>query len=325
MTLNNAGPPQEATRVTDWLRPQRILAGPGRVIGTLAVLTIIAYHVAWAASDRPYLSSGLLALGIALATLLALLLLARIKGLVTVRGSVYYFLSLAGAGGVILGLTMIIDGPATGLGVDRTGLIGTITLIAGVFTLAAGMFLRPASTALKRQINQDFATQKVVIADGDAIIRRSRGDFGAGRVERLVDACKAHTKSDDLHYVAYYVDGRCVFYLDVFDHDQVNERFFSEATPEQRRTEYLRMALHLDEWLPDVNHNFDAIDSGILIRVVLDVERGALYYYRVDARRFLIGVTLDQSTVQKADTVMTKLTREMQVLLGHRKNPDFDE
>jgi hypothetical protein len=325
LTLTDSGPTHEPARVTDWLRPQRIFAGSGRVAAMLVLLTAIAYHVAWAVSGRPYVSADLIVLSSALAVVVVVALLARVKGgLVTIRGAVYYFQSLVGIAGVTLGLTMVVYGNEPGLGLGRTGMVGTMVLVGGVLTFAAGVFLRPARPALSRRVPQDFATQKLVLSDGDAIVRRSRGDFGAGRIERLVDLCTNHVKNDDLHYVAYYVDGRCAFYVDVFDHHAI-ESYFTEVTQDRRREEYLRLAIHLNEWLPGMNHSFDGIDSGVLIRVVLDVERGAFYYYKVDSRRFVIGVTLDQSVVHKADSVMTKLAREVQVLLGHRTNPDFND
>jgi hypothetical protein len=323
VTLYDSGTPQEPARVTDWLRPRRIFAGTTRAVGVLVLLTIVAYHLAWWFSGRRYLSADLLVLAGAVALVVVLALLTRVKGgLVTVRGALYYFLALAGAAAGVLGVSMI--GRAPQASPSGSGVVGTLVLIGGVFTFAAGMFLRPARTGLSRQVPHDFATQQIKIAESDGLVRRSRSDFGAGRIERLVELCKGHIKTDDLHYVAYYVDGKCAFYLDVFDSHQL-EAYFTEVTPDRRREEYLRLSVHLDGWLRDLNRSFEDIDSGVLIRLVLDVERGALYYYKVDGRRFLVGVTLDQSVVHKADSAMTKLTREAQVLLGHRNNPDFND
>jgi hypothetical protein len=108
--------------------------------------------------------------------------------------------------------------------------------------------------------------------------------------------------------------------------DSTLETFFSDdRLVEERRSEYLRMAATLKDWVPAMDTNFERIDSGYLIRVVLDVQRGALYYFRIDARRFLIGVTVDQSVVLKADAAMVQLTQDLQVLLGHRKDTDFNQ
>jgi hypothetical protein len=55
------------------------------------------------------------------------------------------------------------------------------------------------------------------------------------------------------------------------------------------------------------------LDGGILIRTVLDVEQGALYYYRIDRNGYLTGITMDRSRVLVTDEKLRRLTNE----IGH--------
>lgn len=324
----NTATTQEPDRVTGWLRPDRMLDRPRRWVVLLTVLTVVAYHFVWALTNRPYVSPALIALGTGLVLLVLLMLLTSVKGgVVKPQGVASYFMVAIGIGGTVLGCVLLASSRAAEpFDAAARELIGALALMAGVFVGTAGVFLRPPKTGLSRFVeNHDFATESIQLSDGDGLLRRSRTAFGAGRIDRLVDACRSHVKADDLHYVALYVDDVCAFYLDAFPHHAVQVYFTDEQHEERRRDAYLQVAAYLRELLPDMNTAFEGIDSGILIRVVLDVERGAVYYYRIDSRRFLIGVTLNQSVVHKADSVMTRLTQEIQVLLGHRKNTDFND
>lgn len=49
------------------------------------------------------------------------------------------------------------------------------------------------------------------------------------------------------------------------------------------------------------------LEGGILIRTVLDVEQGALYYYWIDRNVYLTGLTMDQSKVLVADEKLRTL------------------
>lgn len=52
-----------------------------------------------------------------------------------------------------------------------------------------------------------------------------------------------------------------------------------------------------------LNSHFEDIEGGILIRTVLDVEKGALYYYWVTPRDFLIGVSHPSRRLQQVSVV----------------------
>jgi hypothetical protein len=156
---------------------------------------------------------------------------------------------------------------------------------------------------------------------GNAQVRTFRG-FGGRGIDRILAAAESQVSTEDLHYVAYHVDGLCQFSVDVLDHPDIPAD--EKVRGDQRRAQYLRHGLKLDRLMDGLNQEFRSIDSGSLLRVVLDVERGALYYFWVDDARFLIGVTMDQSQVHKADAKMVQLVDAIRPLLGHKRIEDLN-
>jgi hypothetical protein len=63
-----------------------------------------------------------------------------------------------------------------------------------------------------------------------------------------------------------------------------------------------------------LNVYFDHLDSGILIRTVLDVEQGSLSYYYIDKGIYLVGVTMDQSKVLEVDERLRVLVNRIGLL-----------
>lgn len=202
-----------------------------------------------------------------------------------------------------------------------TDVVGTVSFFAGLFVVLAAVYLR-GEAIRSGPSPRPVSEQRFKLAGADALLRRYRG-FSPGATDRIVDICRPMVAVADLHYVAYFVDHSCRFYLDVLD-DAAIQGYFDMATPEQRRDRYVAHGRYLDQLLTGLNRSFLDIDSGILIRVVLDVERGALYYYWVDDRRFLIGVTLNQAMVDKADRKMVHVVDGVREALGHRKIGDLE-
>lgn len=132
--------------------------------------------------------------------------------------------------------------------------------------------------------------------------------------------------TEDLHYVAYYVDGQPVLALDLLDHPDL-ERYFDVIEPYQRREEYHRQGKHLNTLSRKLNSELSALNTGDLVRLVFDVERGALYYYLVttDTNRFLVGVTLNQYKVYIADRKIATLVDEIRMHLGQPKMTELEQ
>jgi hypothetical protein len=53
------------------------------------------------------------------------------------------------------------------------------------------------------------------------------------------------------------------------------------------------------------------LDGGVLVRTVLDIEQGALYYYWIDRNVYLTGLTMDQSKVLVADEKLRRLANAL--------------
>lgn len=141
-------------------------------------------------------------------------------------------------------------------------------------------------------------------------------------IERAIERLSVN----DLHYVAYYVEGKCIMSLDLLDHPEL-ARFHEMVEPYQRRDEYLKQGAVLDKLLRRLNDELRPLNTGELIRLVLDVERGAIYHYVVttDTNRFLIGVTLNQYKVHVADTKMFHLVDDIRVHLGQPKMTELEQ
>ena len=131
---------------------------------------------------------------------------------------------------------------------------------------------------------------------------------------------------DDLQYVAYYVDGHPIMSLDLLDHPEL-DRYHEVVEPYQRREEYHRQGKALNTLVRKLNSELGPLNTGDLIRLVFDVERGAIYYYIVttDTNRFLIGVTLNQYKVYVADQKVAHLVDDIRVYLGQPKMTELEQ
>jgi hypothetical protein len=141
-------------------------------------------------------------------------------------------------------------------------------------------------------------------------------------IQKIIDRMSI----DDLHYVGYYVDGQPIMSLDLLDHPEL-DRYHEVVEPYQRREEYHRQGKALNALCRKLNAELSPLNTGDLIRLVFDVERGAIYYYvvTVDTNRFLIGVTLNQYKVYLADQKMAKLVDDIRVHLGQPKMTELEQ
>ncbi|GAA1506977.1 hypothetical protein GCM10009677_44390 [Sphaerisporangium rubeum] len=127
-------------------------------------------------------------------------------------------------------------------------------------------------------------------------------------VRQVMDA---NLSVDDLHYLALYKDWRPVYSCDVFDAPRLKSAFFTMTR--HRRRELYDDLVHKAR--RDINHLGrsvrDVIGAGP-IRIVLDVESGAVYTHVLDLDGdFLVGVTLRQSAVFRAEKRMQKVVQHI--------------
>jgi len=115
----------------------------------------------------------------------------------------------------------------------------------------------------------------------------------------------------DVHFVGVYRDEKLLWRADLFNNPGL-EQLFTGVSPEIRRLGYdqvIRQAAMDDR---RVSQLLDAVHSDRLTRLVLDVARGAIYIMPFDdGEHVLLGVTLVQSQVQRADEKMTKLHSDL--------------
>jgi hypothetical protein len=128
--------------------------------------------------------------------------------------------------------------------------------------------------------------------------------------EEVAALCRTQVNPDDVHFIGYYVNGRCRFHVDVLDSPQLN-RFFRGTDREQRRSAYERAGRQLHWIISRLNIYVQQLDGGILIRTVLDVEEGGLYHYWIDKNVQLVGVTMDQPKVLEADEKLRRLANSI--------------
>ncbi|MFS8201669.1 hypothetical protein ACLVWQ_23610 [Streptomyces sp. CWNU-52B] len=122
----------------------------------------------------------------------------------------------------------------------------------------------------------------------------------------IEDALRSVLDVQGLHYIAYHHSPTTAWGYDIFDHPALVD-FFRAQTPDRRRGRYSRMGKLLPGVIERMNLSLRAILRGELMQVVLDVEQGAVYFHALPDRRFLMGVTLDQSRVTQADQQVARL------------------
>jgi hypothetical protein len=114
---------------------------------------------------------------------------------------------------------------------------------------------------------------------------------------------------DDLQFVALVRRGTIVHCEDVFDHEDTEDFFRAGYTTTLRRRFYTAFAPELEFHVRDLSRIVHPIIGRGLNRVVLDVQRGAIYFYRLDSETYLVGITLNQFKVSIADMKMEWLCR----------------
>ncbi|MFD1151389.1 hypothetical protein [Saccharothrix hoggarensis] len=128
--------------------------------------------------------------------------------------------------------------------------------------------------------------------------------------EEPLTACLAAVRAQDLHLVAHVAGGEVRSLVDCLG-DPSLAPFFRQITVEARRRFYHGFVQELGALATKLNRAVNPVMGGLVARLVLDVEMGAVYYYRLRAGEYLVGVTIDQSRVRAADDRMSALAAEL--------------
>lgn len=126
----------------------------------------------------------------------------------------------------------------------------------------------------------------------------------------IEQACLAALNPHGLHLVGCLVDDEVVFLGDILEHSALALYYGGPVTPAYRREFYRELSGQLAEIRTRLARVSAQMLRGQLKRVVLDVEQGAVYYFRVDSRLHLVGVTLHQPRVRQVDLRLAELAVE---------------
>ncbi|HEY0664361.1 MAG TPA: hypothetical protein VGD18_07120 [Thiobacillaceae bacterium] len=261
-------------------------------------------------NDEPvnYLRSGLTAALLAL--IAALLYAARTARLVFQRARAA-FLLFSGLAAALHGflLAAMPEALANDLVQDMAGMA---TLVVGLSTFAIGWFYfrveAPANVSSPPAPRQPVPIERISFAKDSA-------RFDA-RHHHAFDACWRALNPQRLHYLAYYEGRNRVFTLDVFD--QLTAFAPIETTHAARRERYHEYGAEILELLGELNPKFSELETGPLIRMVFDVEQGALYYFMISSLPavHIIGLTLDQEQIHATDEDLETLAGRLRELRG---------
>ncbi|MEU2614255.1 hypothetical protein ABZ570_22140 [Micromonospora sp. NPDC007271] len=119
-----------------------------------------------------------------------------------------------------------------------------------------------------------------------------------------------------LHYLSHHRAGEQVAAVDILEHPELEPFFNRGVTVPDRRTRYRRLAGDLSLLALQVGRDLRRAVVGDVRRLVLDVEMGAVYYYRLAPDDYLFGVTLDQEAVSQADNAMWTVARQLTNVAG---------
>ncbi|MEV4410383.1 hypothetical protein [Catellatospora sp. NPDC049609] len=247
-----------------------------------------------------------------------LLYLAR-PGWLNVQRARGAFLILAGLGSAIHGFLVAAANDLFAKEIVQD-VVGMAALILGVTTFAIGCFyFRVEDVA---EVIENPATTRP--AAEEIAVSTVPGHYQADSSDRaMLEACRDALSVQRLHYLAVYeppdaapdAPAQRVFSVDVFEQNAYRVR---QLNPHQRREMYHDEGLALIELRHSLRGRLDRLHTGRLVRIVLDVEQGALYYQELsrEPARHLIGVTLDQDQVYATDAELDVLRGTLRRLLG---------
>ncbi|WP_328415760.1 hypothetical protein OG470_24305 [Micromonospora sp. NBC_00389] len=125
-------------------------------------------------------------------------------------------------------------------------------------------------------------------------------------------ALTAALRPAGLHYLSHHRMGEHAA-VDILEHPDLEPFFNRGITVADRRDRYQRLAGDLSLLALQVGRDLRRAVAGDVTRLVLDVEMGAIYYYRLSSDDYLFGVTLDQDLVARADEEMATVARRLAV------------
>jgi hypothetical protein len=113
-----------------------------------------------------------------------------------------------------------------------------------------------------------------------------------------------------LHFLALTGPDGVLASADLLD-DRSLGHFALRLAPDPRRRLYRTMAERYPEIRRQLGSAVRSVTGEVFDRLVLDVEQGAIYVHRLDDLRYLLGVTLLQSSVAASDDDLARFTARL--------------
>lgn len=281
----------------------------GLVTGVIAPISVEAL-IAYIKGENYNFERALIVLGVI--SLAALVLLAIRTSARNLRTSLDASLFLAGLATFGIGTASVADS-ADGASSVLGKAWGTIFL--GILILALASYSHVASrngSALLLATRLARNPKEIEQLNADSILTVHRFDDYQDVDREVEEHCRQALDPRDLQFIGYYVDGRCRFHIDALE-AQILNPYFRRSSRGERRQAYERSGRQLDWLIKNLDVYMQHLSGGILIRVVFDVEQGALYYCNIDEGTYIMGVTMFQDEVLVADEKIRDLANE----LGH--------
>ncbi|MBB5867039.1 hypothetical protein F4553_000418 [Allocatelliglobosispora scoriae] len=195
-------------------------------------------------------------------------------------------------------------------------IVGMTTLVLGLATFTIGWFYFRVEAPVAEAPSAEIPAQRRPLPIERLAFTKIPARFDGPKHQQAFDACREALTLDRLHYVAYYEGGHRIFNVDVFD--QLTKFAPIETTHAVRREQYNDYGPTIIDLLADLNTKFSVLETGPLVRLVFDVEQGAIYYYLVSSspRLHVIGVTLDQEQIHRTDDDLEHLTDQLRAIRG---------
>ncbi|MFD0688640.1 hypothetical protein [Actinomadura fibrosa] len=127
----------------------------------------------------------------------------------------------------------------------------------------------------------------------------------------VVDRLCALLDPTELIYLAVCREGRVTGEADLFDHPVVYRGRPPGELPQQARHYYRRLAEECALYARQLGQIAGQAMPGRLLRIVLDVEQGAVYHYRLSPSEYLVGVTINQKKVSESDDELGDFVAEL--------------
>jgi hypothetical protein len=118
--------------------------------------------------------------------------------------------------------------------------------------------------------------------------------------ENSLALCRKAVLDGSLHYIAMFRGMEQLLEVDAFEGREV-KLFLTRIAPQTRRELYREFGREAEIQVAELARLSGSATGSPLLRVVFDVEQGAIFYYRVGDDRHLIAVTLNQRAVSQGD------------------------